>query len=229
MSATSVVVGGSSGIGLAIARRRTERGDHVVVTSRSAERAATAAAELPGPAHGIALDLTAPSSIAEVFAGTERVDNLVVTATERSGTTVAELDTDAALRAVNSKVVGSLELARVLHPRFSPHASVVLFGGVAKDRPTPESTVATVPTQAVSGMVATLAVQLAPHRVNAVHPGVVGDSPRWADVTDHPSIARTPIGRLVTVAEVVDATEFLLTNTGVNGQDLHVDGGTLLI
>jgi NAD(P)-dependent dehydrogenase (short-subunit alcohol dehydrogenase family) len=68
-------------------------------------------------------------------------------------------------------------------------------------------------------------VEIAPHRVNAVHPGIVGDSPKWRDTPDHPHVPRTPIGRLVTTAEVVDATEFLLGNTGVNAQDLFVDGG----
>jgi len=58
--------------------------------------------------------------------------------------------------------------------------------------------------------------------------GVVGDSPKWRDVPAHPHIARTPIGRLVTMAEVADATEFLLRNTGVNAQDLVIDGGVLV-
>jgi NAD(P)-dependent dehydrogenase (short-subunit alcohol dehydrogenase family) len=77
----------------------------------------------------------------------------------------------------------------------------------------------------VSALVRTLAVEIAPHRVNALHPGVVGDSPKWRHVANHPHIARTPIGRLVTMAEVADATEFLLRNAGVNAFDLHVDGG----
>ena len=79
----------------------------------------------------------------------------------------------------------------------------------------------------VSGLVRTLAVEIAPHRVNAVHPGVVGDSPKWRDVPDHPHASRTPIGRLVTMDEIVDATEFLLRNTGINAQDLVVEGGLL--
>jgi NAD(P)-dependent dehydrogenase (short-subunit alcohol dehydrogenase family) len=80
----------------------------------------------------------------------------------------------------------------------------------------------------VSGLVKTLAVEIAPHRVNALHPGVVGDSPKWRDVPNHPHVTRTPIGRLVTMDEVADATEFLLRNTGINAQDLHIDGGVLV-
>jgi len=80
----------------------------------------------------------------------------------------------------------------------------------------------------VSGLIKTLAIEIAPHRVNALHPGVVGDSPKWRDVPEHPHIPRTPIGRLVTMDEVADATEFLLGNAGVNAHDLFVDGGVLV-
>lgn len=104
----------------------------------------------------------------------------------------------------------------------------MLFGGLAKDRPYPGSTMVTTFNGGVSGLVKTLAVEIAPHRVNALHPGVVGDSPKWRDVVAHPHVARTPIGRLVTMEEVAEATEFLLGNAGVNGHDLVVDGGVLL-
>ena len=73
----------------------------------------------------------------------------------------------------------------------------------------------------------TLAVEIAPHRVNGLHPGVVGDSPKWRGVPNHPHAVRTPIGRLVTMDEIADATEFLLRNSGVNAHDLFVDGGFL--
>ena len=77
----------------------------------------------------------------------------------------------------------------------------------------------------------TLAVQLAPVRVNAIHPGIVGDTPEWAgkppEVLENVR-ARTPLGRLVTTAEVVDACEFLLENGAVNGVNLELDGGWML-
>jgi NAD(P)-dependent dehydrogenase (short-subunit alcohol dehydrogenase family) len=79
-------------------------------------------------------------------------------------------------------------------------------------------------------MVRTLAAELAPMRVNAIHPGIIGDSPYWAGKSEAlaRTIARTPIGRLATMQEVVDATLFLLDNGGVNGVNLNVDGGWLL-
>ena len=77
----------------------------------------------------------------------------------------------------------------------------------------------------------TLAVELAPIRVNAIHPGIVGDSPYWSAkpaAVLEPTIARTPLGRPVTMDEIVDASIFLLENGGVNGVNLNVDGGILL-
>jgi NAD(P)-dependent dehydrogenase (short-subunit alcohol dehydrogenase family) len=71
-------------------------------------------------------------------------------------------------------------------------------------------------------------VELAPVRFNAIHPGIVGDSPFWENKPLDAVIQRTPTGRLVTMAEVVSATEFLLENRGVNGVNLAVDGGWML-
>ncbi|HZX37248.1 MAG TPA: hypothetical protein VFF37_02730 [Streptomyces sp.] len=64
--------------------------------------------------------------------------------------------------------------------------------------------------------------------VNALHPALIGDSPKWRHVTEHPHTSRTPIGRLVTMEEIADATDFLLRNTGMNAHDLHVDGDILI-
>lgn len=222
----SVVIGGSSGIGRHIAERMVARGDEVIISSRDATRAKAVAAEV-GAARGLALDLSAPKTIADGLADVGPVSHLVITAIEQGVNSVAAFDIDAAVRSVTVKLVGYTETIRVLHPRLEPGASIVLFGGLAKDRPYPGSTVVTAFNGGVSTLVATLAVELAPTRVNALHPGVVGDSPKWRDVADHPHLSRTPIGRLVTMDEVADATDFLLRNTGINAQNLYIDGGLL--
>jgi len=224
----SVIVGGSTGIGRVIAERLAARGDRVVITSRNASSAADIAQEIGSGTTGIAVDLAAPGTIAAAFAGIEVVDNVVITAIEQARNSVAEFDIDQPVRSVTVKLVGYIEVVRSLRPRFSPDAAVVLFGGLAKDRAYPGSTMVTTFNAGVSGLVRTLGVEIAPHRVNAIHPGVVGDSPRWREVPAHPAIPRTPIGRLVSMDEVADATEFLLRNRGMNGHDLVVDGGYLL-
>jgi NAD(P)-dependent dehydrogenase (short-subunit alcohol dehydrogenase family) len=226
--ARSVVIGGSTGIGLVIAQRLAARGDDVVVTSRDLGTAEEVARGLGPTSQGLALQLASPETIEAALGGVGDVDNLVITAIEQAVNSVREFDIAQAVRSVTVKLVGYTEVVRVLHPRLRPGASVVLFGGLAKERPYPGSTMVSTFNGGVSGLIKTLAIEIAPHRVNGLHPGVVGDSPKWRDVPEHPHIPRTPIGRLVTMDEVADATEFLLANAGVNAQDLFVDGGVLV-
>lgn len=225
--AHSIIVGGSNGIGRCIAERHAARGDDVIITSRVANRAAAVAAEIGPNVTGIRLDMAEPHSIAGSLADVRAVDHLVITAIEQAFNSMAEFDIDQAVRSVTIKLVGYPEVVRALLPAMSEHAAIVLFGGLAKDRPYPGSTVVTAFNGGVSALVRTLAIELAPRRVNALHPGIVGDSPKWRDVPDHPAAARTPIGRLVTMEEIAGATDFLLTNRGINAQDLYVDGGFL--
>jgi len=224
----SVIIGGSHGLGREIAQRLADHGSRVVVTSRDQARAEAAAADIGGGALGLAVDLSQPETIADALSPITDVDDLVITAIEQGVNTLADFDVAAATRVVTVKLVGYTETVRVLLPHFRPGASVVLFGGLAKERPYPGSTMVTAFNGGVTGLVKTLAIEIAPHRINALHPGVVGDSPKWRDVPDHPHAARTPIGRLVSMAEVADATEFLLRNSGVNAHDLFVDGGLLV-
>jgi NAD(P)-dependent dehydrogenase (short-subunit alcohol dehydrogenase family) len=224
----SVIVGGTGGLGRLLAQRFADRGDEVVITSRTKASAEAAAQEIGGHTRGLALDLVHPETIAEALADVAEVDNLVITAIEQTPNSIRELDIAAAVRVVTIKLVGYAETVRVLHARFRPGASVVLFGGIAKELPYPGGTMVTVINGGVSGLLKTLAVEIAPHRVNAIHPGIVGDSPKWRNVPNHPHVPRTPLGRLVTMAEVADGVDFLLTNTGINAQDLHINGGVLV-
>jgi NAD(P)-dependent dehydrogenase (short-subunit alcohol dehydrogenase family) len=228
MTNTSIVVGGSGGLGHAIADHLAGRGDSVIVTSRDKARAEAVAAEVGGGTRGLAADLGQPDTLAASLAEVGEVDNLVITVAHTAMNTVAGFDVRSAIEAVTVKLVGYAETVRVLRDRFRPGASVVLFGGLAKERPYPGSTMVTTFNAGISGLTRTLALELAPHRVNALHPGLVGDSPRWRDVPNPPHADRVPIGRLVTMAEIVDATDFLLRNAGMNGHDLYVDGGLLV-
>ncbi|MFC8043015.1 SDR family NAD(P)-dependent oxidoreductase [Nocardia sp. NPDC057353] len=225
---TSIIVGGSNGLGRAIAEHRAKQGDRVVVTSRDPARAAAAASEIGGDTIGIAADLAVPDSLVAAFAAVTEVDHLVLTASPLTPMTFAGFDTARAVEAVTVKLVGFAVAVRTLRDRFTPGAAVVLFGGLAKERPYPGSTMVTTFNAGISGLTKTLAIEIAPHRVNSLHPAVVGDSPRWRDVPAPPHVQRAPLGRAVTMAEVVDATDFLLRNTGMNGHDLHIDGGLLL-
>jgi NAD(P)-dependent dehydrogenase (short-subunit alcohol dehydrogenase family) len=226
-----VVIGGTSGIGLATAQHYADRGFEVVVSSRDAERAAEAAASIGGSVSGVALDLTQPERIAEQLAGLGPVQHLVIAAIERDENTARDFDVARATRLVTMKLVGYTEVVHTLLSRMTDDSSVVLFGGLAKDRPYPGSTNVTTVNGGVTALVRTLAVELAPMRVNAIHPAVVGDTPYWEAKPEgvlEALASRTPTGRLITTAEVVDGVRFLLENGAVNGISLSLDGGWLL-
>src|SRR6266511_1696046 len=168
-----VVVGGTRGIGLEIARHYAGRGREVVVSGREAARAQAVAKELGGRTLGIGLELALPEGIAAALAEVGHVDHLVLAAIDRDDNTVRD-----------------------------------------------------------SGMVRALGVELAPIRVNAIHPGIVGDSPFWSQKPEavlEGFRSRTPTGRLATMRDVVAAVVFLLENRSVNGVELDVDGGWLML
>lgn len=231
MAEVSVVVGGTAGIGAEIARQLSVRGNNVVLTGRNRERARSVASGIGKNVEGVALDVSKPLEIASALAGVGNVKHLVISAIERDTNTVKDYDIPRALNLVTMKLVGYTEVIHALLPRFAPNASIVLFGGLAKERPYPGSTTVTSVNGAVTSMVRTLAVELAPLRVNAIHPGIVGDSPYWAGKSEAlaRTIARTPIGRLATMDEIARAALFLLDNEAVNGVNLNVDGGWLLL
>ncbi|MPY59185.1 SDR family NAD(P)-dependent oxidoreductase [Streptomyces spongiae] len=227
MSRGVVVIGGTSGIGREIARHRAERGDEVVLTGRDADRARTVAKEV-GAARGLGLDLSRPREIAGALTDVGRVDHLVLAGVSRDANSVTEYDIDAAIHLVTLKLVGYTEVVHALRTRLHEDSAIVLFGGQAKERPYPGATTVATVNAGVTGLVNTLATELAPIRVNAVHPGVVGDSPFWSDKPQDILIANTPTGRLATMRDVVDAVDFLLGNRSVNAVNLNVDGGWLL-
>ena len=226
-----VIVGGTSGIGLGLAQAYAGRGRHVVITGRDAERCGGIEAGIDGNVDACALDLVEPGGIAECLGNVGSVDRLVLAAIERDQNTVEEYDIARATRLVTLKLVGYTEVVHALARRLTADASVLLFGGQALRRPYPGSTTITTVNGGVEGLVRTLAVQLAPVRVNGIHPGVVGDTPEWQGKPEavlDAVRARTPLGRLVTTEEIVDASQFLLENGAVNGVNLEVDGGWML-
>ena len=223
-----LVVGGTAGIGQQIAQHYADEGHRVTLTGRDADRAAAAAKENGGDTTGLALDLAAPKDIAPALAGLGAVDGLVLAAIERDVNTVTDYDIDRALQLVTLKLVGYTEVVHALRTRLAPDGAIVMFGGLALQRPYPGSTTVSTVNGGVIGLMHAMIVELAPIRVNVIHPGIVGDSPYWRDRDLSPVVARTPCGRLAEMADIVDAVAFLLRNPAVNGVSLNVDGGTLL-
>jgi NAD(P)-dependent dehydrogenase (short-subunit alcohol dehydrogenase family) len=230
MSDHAIIVGGTQGLGKHLAETLLARGDTVTLTGRDQKRSEAVAKELGAGATGIGLDLTEPHKIKDALGKLPQVRHIAIAAIDRDANTVRNYDIDRAIKLTTMKLVGYTAVLHALVPKMTPDASVILFGGLARERPYPGSTTVTAVNGAVTSMVRTLAVELAPVRVNAIHPGIVGDSPAWKDKPDTLANVRkrTPTGRLITMADVTGAALFLFDNQSMNGINLNVDGGWLL-
>lgn len=226
---SSLIIGGSGGLGRAIAQVSADRGDSVIVTSRDQTRADKAAAEIGPTARGAGADLTRPETLADALADVGEIDHLVITALHQARNSIDTFSVADAVKSATAKLVGYTEAVRVMRDRFRPGASVVLFGGSAKDRPYPGSTLVSAANGAVSSLIRSLAMEIAPVRVNALHPGVVADSPVWENVPETRTAPLTLSGRAINMTDITDAADFLLRNPAVNALDLFIDGGLRLM
>lgn len=231
MDGSVVVIGGSKGLGKAISQHYVAQGRDVILTSRDAGRAKSVAKELGDSARGVAVDLTRPHQIADALAELDAVQYVVIAAVERDENSIKDYDVDGATNLTTLKLVGYPAVVSALVDKFTDDAAVVLFGGLAKDRPYPGSTMVSTVNGAMMTLINTLVLELAPIRFNTIHPAVVGDSPYWENKPNEVLEgirSRTPTGRLVATADIVHATAFLLENPSVNAVNLVVDGGSLV-
>jgi NAD(P)-dependent dehydrogenase (short-subunit alcohol dehydrogenase family) len=214
---------------LELVKHYAAAGRDVVLTGQAPENVENALAELAplGNVRGITFDLADPHTVAAALADVGPVERLALVAIERDQNKVEEYDIDRAIHLVTLKLVGYTAVVSALRWRLTEDASIVLFGGMAKERPYPGSTTVTTVNGGVVGLTRTLVEELRPIRVNSIHPGVVGNSPYWAEkpAAIAKYTAETPLGRLARMDEIVGAAVFLLENTAVNGVDLIVDGG----
>lgn len=226
-----VIIGGTTIFGELLAKHYAGEGRKVYVSSRSQERADELANEIGGDCEGLALDLIKMHDIKGALSKVKNVDRLILIAIMRDASTVQNYNIDGSSNFILSKLVGYMSVINALVPEMNVETSICLYGGNAREWPYPGSTSVTIANGGITTMVKTLGVELAPIRVNAVHPSVVGDSPFWADkpaqvIELHRS--RTTTGKIVKAQEIVDATLFLLENQAVTGVNLTVDGGTNL-
>jgi NAD(P)-dependent dehydrogenase (short-subunit alcohol dehydrogenase family) len=231
MSRSVLIVGGTSGLGRAAAERLAGQGDEVTITGSDPQRAAVIAAEIGPGVKRLGFDMCDPGAVAPGLTDAGPVDHLILSAIARDTNSVRDYDIDAAVRALTLKLISYTTVVGALGDRLARDGSIIMFGGLAKDRPYPGSTSVSTANGGISGLARTLAHELAPIRVNVIHPGIVGDSPAWRDrpaaVLDG-FVRLTPIGRLVTMDEVTDGVCMLMDNNGINGIELVIDGGSLL-
>jgi NAD(P)-dependent dehydrogenase (short-subunit alcohol dehydrogenase family) len=231
-----VVVGGTSGIGLSLARAAHGIGCKLTVTGRGTERTAETAKSIGPGVVSCNLDLDDAASIDTALKEGPAIDHLVLLPLYQVATTVKDFNVGEANKLLHIKLTGYIKAVSAALPRLKPASSIVLFGGLAKERPYPTSTMVTVANAGITGVMRTLAAELAPIRVNSVSPGLVGDSPKWDAIVkkgENPIVnamtSRTPTRRLAAMNDVIGAVFFLLDNSSVNGVDLPLDGGIRLV
>ncbi|WFP74820.1 SDR family oxidoreductase [Mesorhizobium sp. WSM4906] len=234
-----LIVGGSSGMGLALARRCLDEGATVVIAGRGEAKLNAARDELNRPAklETAVVDISREAEVAALFERIGRLDHIVSTAADIEGAyqLLPEIELEAAQRVVESKFYGPLLLAKHGTPKLSANGSLTFVSGIAAYRPAARGSVVAAVNAGLEGLVRALAVELAPIRVNAVSPGWV-DTPIWqlvaGDAKDETLAAmakRLPAGRVGRPQDIADALRFLIGNGFTTGTTLHVEGGHRLI
>lgn len=234
-----LVVGGSSGMGLALARSLIADGAHVTIVGRSQTRLDEAKQSLRHAENlrTFSVDIAQEAQVADLFEKTGPLDHIVSTAADIEGAyqLLPSLQIDAARRVLDSKLVGPLLLAKHGAAVLAPTGSITFTSGIAAYRPAARGSVVAAANGALASLVYALAIELGPVRVNVVSPGWV-DSPIWQFVagdakneTLNAMAERLPVRRIGQPEDIAHAIRFLMANGFVTGTVLHVDGGHRLI
>ena len=226
------VIGGSSGIGFAVAQAALEQGAEVRIGSSNADKVAGALARLDNNASGAAVDLTDESSVAAFFGTGEPIDHLVYTAgdwTRRKTGIGPDFDVADAKAGFDTRFWGILLAIKYALPNLASDGSITLTSGLFAHRPAKGSTLSTALTGAVEHLMQGLAIDLAPIRVNAVTPGFIATE-AWAKLSSEAMATMTatqPLPRAGLPEEVAEAYLYFMRASYTTGQVAVVDGGRM--
>ena len=232
---TVVVVGGSAGIGLSTARMARAGGADVIVTGRNAERLERAATEV-GAASTAAFDASDREAMSRFLAGLPRpVDHIISTAGGPYYAPLEEIDIDEAVRSLDDHLWLAVNVAKHAVGLVRPGGSLTFIGGTGGRKRGVGLSIIAAMTAAMPALVANLAVEVAPIRVNLIAPGFV-DTPLSASLLGDQLDARRaqlrdmlPIGRVVGPDDVAALAIHLMTNSALTGATYDVDGGQQLV
>lgn len=228
-----VITGGSGGIGVALARDLIDRGAaEVVLTGRDRDKLAAAAAQLGNQVQTAAFDVTDEASVADFFDDQPQIDHLVTAAAGTVRGLVTELEVARARALFESKYWGQYLCCKYGAPKLVEGGSIVLFSGWISRKPMAGVSTLAAVDAAVEALGRTLALEIAPRRVNTVVPGMI-DTPLWsARLSAEEQRAHfqkvgagLPVGRAGLAQDVAHACRFLMENGFVTGITLDVDGG----
>ncbi|MGA2409676.1 MAG: SDR family oxidoreductase [Candidatus Binataceae bacterium] len=231
---TVVILGGSSGIGLATAKAAKAEGAHVIITGRSPERLRAAHGELGAGVRTVTLDVQDEAGTRALFGELENVDHVFITAGEIVFDPKLKSDPGTVRPALDTRFWGAFNAAKYAAPKMGAGGSITFMSGTAAIRPLAGAAVGTASCAAVEGFARALAVELAPIRVNTIQPGLVdtpfldlfGKDRRAALLAEYSK--RILVKRPGTAEEIAEAVLFLMKNGFVTGITLTVDGGGVL-
>lgn len=226
-----VILGGGSGMGLALAKKVISSGGKVVIGGRNAAKLGNVAVTLGDSASYKAFDLGDEAAVRSAFEAIGPFDHLVTTAAELTFAPVTDLTTEQVQSMLVSKFWGPFYASKYAAPHIAKNGSITFFSGLAAYRPAPGASIVAALNAALEGFAMTLALEIKPVRVNVVSPGVV-DTPTWDFLSNEDrrglleSVAGTlPVGRVGQADDLADAALSLMGNGFINGTVLHVDGG----
>src|SRR5208337_1058423 len=229
-----VIIGGTSGMGLATAKAAAALGAQVVIGGRTNERLERAKKEIGGKVTGLALDVGEEAQIKTFFAEVGQFDRLTTPGSTIHGGPFLTLDSASARADFQSKFWGQYLAAKYGAPLVRPGGSLVFFSGIWSQRPQAGAAAIAAINGATESLTRALAVELAPIRVNAVSPGLV-DTPIFAGMPPAQREAMfrafseaAPVKRVGRPEEVAEAVLYLMGNSFTTGSTLYVDGGYLL-
>ncbi|MER6011398.1 SDR family oxidoreductase [Streptomyces bluensis] len=226
-----VVIGGTSGIGLAIAERALAAGARVTAASRNPQRAA---GTVPAGMATEQADITSAASIESLLDRVGPFDHLAMSAGTTALGTVRELDSSSARKFMDTKFWGAYEGVRAAADRIAKDGSIVLIGGIASRKHGPGRPMMAAINAALEAFGKANAVDLAPVRVNVIAPGLV-ETPAFDDVPEDVRtrlltqyIASVPVARVGLPEDIASTALFLMTNGYATGSVVDVDGGVQL-
>jgi NAD(P)-dependent dehydrogenase (short-subunit alcohol dehydrogenase family) len=231
-----LILGGTSGIGLDVAKAVAAAGAQAIVASSTPDRVAQALQALPSGAEAHAVDLLDEAAVRRLFDAVGPFDHLVYTAGEPLHLTpLTDLSIADAKRFFELRYWGAVAAAKRGHKQIRLGGSIVFTSGVAGARPGPGWSIAASICTAMEGLTRALALELAPLRVNIVSPGVV-KSPLWRGMDAAAREAlyagearRLPVGHVAETQEIALGYLYLMQQTSVSGQTLQIEGGGLLV